>query len=679
MNIRKTSLLISSILVLSFVGIISTKLVTLYQTKTESEKNPKLIEANSLLNKATIELSLERSVMQVTLNIDSPIQSEFRQLLNQQRRLSDEGFENVKSLVATIPNSSRKDKFSSQLTTLRSEITQIRQSADRNLSRDRKDRSQDDISNLPTSMKSIILQFTSLPLLLKPEDTFLPTTVTKLELVQRNAWAVREFGGRERTHLAIAIATGRGFTDSVKAEMKGDHTRALEAMHNLKVLAESDGLTQEIKSGISQIETQYFGNYSRTRESIFNAKKNGETPPISFPAFFQESSDALNTAVELSYLAGGTMETYLVNYMKSSGAEFFIYLTALIAMITLCGFQIYYMEVRVSRRILALVQFMRRLSAGDTGFDLSKMKAKDELGDITECLEVFRQNSLEKARLENAASEIAGQFEKDVGGIVQKVEEASAKMYDMSQKLSGIISDSSSLCNSVADASKSAAMDVQTMASASEEMSSSLSNLSDSVSNAATRSMECSKSAQVSQAKLEELQAAIQEIDSVSQAINGISEQTNLLALNATIEAASAGESGKGFAVVATEVKSLANQTRNMTDEISQKINDVKETAELTIKSVNEIITEISAVDDSTNQISSAIREQTDATVEISRSASSAAGLTGDVSSNIEEVRQAADISSSSTHELNEAATAMINDSNELKSAVDEFLREIRK
>jgi methyl-accepting chemotaxis protein len=77
------------------------------------------------------------------------------------------------------------------------------------------------------------------------------------------------------------------------------------------------------------------------------------------------------------------------------------------------------------------------------------------------------------------------------------------------------------------------------------------------------------------ESRLTALGEASSQIEGILETIEAIAKQTNLLALNATIEAARAGEHGKGFAVVAGEVKLLANQTANATEDIRQRISQL--------------------------------------------------------------------------------------------------------
>src|SRR5262249_21358889 len=67
-----------------------------------------------------------------------------------------------------------------------------------------------------------------------------------------------------------------------------------------------------------------------------------------------------------------------------------------------------------------------------------------------------------------------------------------------------------------------------------------------------------------------------QAIGDIISTVNDIAERSQLLALNAAIEAAAAGEGGRSFSVVADEIKTLADQAKEATAQLSSILGEIQ-------------------------------------------------------------------------------------------------------
>jgi methyl-accepting chemotaxis protein len=79
-----------------------------------------------------------------------------------------------------------------------------------------------------------------------------------------------------------------------------------------------------------------------------------------------------------------------------------------------------------------------------------------------------------------------------------------------------------------------------------------------------------------------------QQIGEITKVVNALAQQLKMLALNAAIEASKAGEAGRGFAAVATEVRNLAEQSEQSTDQVQNILEDIRLTTEKAVVETGE-------------------------------------------------------------------------------------------
>ncbi|MBK8174994.1 MAG: nitrate- and nitrite sensing domain-containing protein [Rhodospirillales bacterium] len=315
----------------------------------------------------------------------------------------------------------------------------------------------------------------------------------------------------------------------------------------------------------------------------------------------------------------------------------------------------------VTAPISAIVATIRRLSEGDTDVKVVGANRRDEIGAIARALKVFRDNAVEKVRLEgerqetearnladrnNAVMEMANRIERETKDSVTHVQDEAKRMAGVSAEMSRLTEQTGVNAQHVAAASNEMLTIAETVAAAAEELAASSDDIRRLASTVGDISRSATGEAQRAAQTISTLVEAANNVGSVLDLIKEIADKTNLLALNATIEAARAGEAGRGFAVVATEVKMLADQTAKATDKINSQVHGMRVASSdsaTAIKEVSRVIDEVAQI---ASDVVSSVEQQREATQEISVNMQQNAQSSREVTERISDVSDAAKASS---------------------------------
>ncbi|MCJ8499554.1 HAMP domain-containing methyl-accepting chemotaxis protein [Desulfatitalea alkaliphila] len=329
----------------------------------------------------------------------------------------------------------------------------------------------------------------------------------------------------------------------------------------------------------------------------------------------------------------------------------------------------------VTRPVNAMVEGLQDIAQGEG--DLTKRldsSAKDELGHLAYWFNAFmdKLQSLIKEMAQNATT-----LHNSANTLAELSAHMSASAEDVSGKsdtVASAVEEMSTNIGNVAAAMEQSSTNTNVVASSAEEMSSTINEIAQNAEKARTISDQAVSTTRESSAQMGALGQAAMDVGKVVETITDISEQVNLLALNATIEAARAGEAGKGFAVVANEIKELAKQTANATQEIKGKIANIQESTNGAVTGIDEISGVIKTINDIVGTIAAAVEEQSTATQEI-------AGNIAQISTGIQEVNenvgQSSTVASQISQEIlavNQASSEMASGSGQVKNSAEDLL-----
>jgi methyl-accepting chemotaxis protein len=495
------------------------------------------------------------------------------------------------------------------------------------------------------------------------------------------AMPIKGADGRIKGVFAVQLSIGK--IDKVMAPLPANG----ETGEN--TLVGSDGLVRNN----SRFEKEPTILKRKVENKEVEAAKAGETG-------FDRGTNAAGLAAKIGYAPVeimGTKFTVLsdVTVKEVSGPlnQMLMYIMILIGVISAIAASVgIWFSRSLTTPIGSLTDAMRNLAAGDTKASISGVERGDELGEMAQAVAVFRDNAIERAKLEGAAREdtfvqtrraeaissATQDYERVAGDMLRAVAAAAAELEATSLTMTAAADRTNHMATSVAAAAEESTVSASHAAGSAESLTGSISTIQSNVAESGQVASEAVALSADAQAAVGELATSAKRIGEVVEMIKGIADQTNLLALNATIEAARAGEAGKGFAIVAQEVKNLASQTGAATEDIASQIGSIRGAVEGAVSAMSRIEAVIHRINQNATMIGQSVDLQASVSTAIASAISQVAVSSQSVSSDVSMVTETASETGAAAGQVLSASRELSMQAAKLDHETMEFLARVR-
>jgi methyl-accepting chemotaxis protein len=361
----------------------------------------------------------------------------------------------------------------------------------------------------------------------------------------------------------------------------------------------------------------------------------------------------------------------------------------------------YFIASYIAKPILKSVNLSNEIANGNLAVDDINVNRNDEVGILASSLNKMKGNLneilskvTEIAENLSASSEELSASGEEVASAASQVGESIQQVASGAEEQSAQVEETNSKINELIKQINDVEIMSNEMDEQADNVMNNIDNGNQSVNNSVDQIGNVKDNTKNVANTINNLGELSNKIGEIVELINDIAAQTNLLALNAAIEAARAGEAGRGFSVVADEIRQLAEESEEATNQIGSlvkeiqggvgdAINEMNNTEEVVDGSVSAIKNTGTAFE-KINSAALRLRELIENistqsgkvsmnSKEVEATVQEIARVSEEAASNSEEVAAASEEQSASTEEIVNASEELSRMAVELTEAINKF------